>query len=712
MQWPTFIDRTLPYRMHLTKTNFFTLKIPVKAVVVCWLGVLFFVNISHGQQNVRDSLVRLLQKTEANISFNEKDSVHVNLLNQLGENLRFYKADSLLIVAEQAHNQSIAIDYTIGHIEALGNIGDYYSDKGNHQKAIHNYQAALKIAKEKEETALQLAAQNQLANQYTFHGDYAKALEVYLEAIEIADETEHQRMLAVLNENIALLYADQNDYEQALLYFKIVKKLNDEIGDEVFTAYSTSNMADIYADIGNLEYAMYHITNSIAVFEKEELMDWLAFGYEVKGKTYLKQGKYKWAIFWYDQSQALHDKSVEDERSEISLLNGIAEAYMGLQKDDISERHALSALEIASRLKENKGVQKSAEILYKISKKKKDYSNALSYHELFQRLSDTIAKNGSEKNLLMLKTKMNHEQQKKSLIAANEKALTKQKNYVYASLAILLILAMITLLVGRSEKIQKKLNKELHSKKTDLENNEIELRAINQTKDKMFSIIGHDLRGPIGAFQGLLQLLRNEEIEQTEFMKFVPKLRMDIDNISFTLNNLLSWGQTQMNGTITQPSVVSLEHLVKDNMKLLSEIASNKAIKLVNRLSENTLAWSDADQIDIVIRNLMSNALKFTPKNGLVTIDAQEKKGYWEVSVSDTGVGIDQEAQDKIFAQNSNVTTYGTANEKGTGLGLSLCKEMVENNKGTIWVESIPRKGSCFYFTVPIAKKKSLQQAS
>ena len=675
-------------------------------------GILFFVNVSHGQQNVRDSLIRLLQKTEANKSFNEKDSVHVNLLNQLGENLRFYKADSLLLVAEQAHRHSIAIDYTIGHIEALGNIGDYYSDKGNHEKAIQNYQAALKIAKEKNETALLLAAQNQLANQYTFHGDYAKALEVYLQGIEIATETEHKRMLAVLNENIALLYAEQKDYEQALYYFKIVKKLNEEIGDEVFTAYSTSNMASIYADIGNLEYAMYHITNSIAVFEKEELMDWLAFGYEVKGKTYLKQGKYKWAIFWYDQSQALHDNSVEDERSEISLLNGIAEAHMGLQKDDISEKYALSALEISSRLNENNGIQKSAEILYKISKKKKDYLSALNYHELFQRLSDTIAKNGSEKNLLMLKTKMNHEQQKQSLIAANEKALTKQKNYVYASLAILLILAIITLLVGRSEKIQKKLNRELHSKKADLENNEIELRAINQTKDKMFSIIGHDLRGPIGAFQGLLQLLKNGEINQTEFMKFVPKLRMDIDNISFTLNNLLSWGQTQMNGTITQPSVVSLEHLVQDNIKLLSEIASNKAIKLVSRLSENTLAWSDADQIDIVIRNLMSNALKFTPKNGLVTIDAQEKEGYWEVSVSDTGVGIDQEAQDKIFAQNSNVTTYGTDNEKGTGLGLSLCKEMVENNKGSIWVESVPRKGSCFYFTVPTAKKKSLQQAS
>ncbi|TMM57514.1 sensor histidine kinase [Maribacter algarum] len=697
--------------MNLTKINSLSSNNSAKIFFVFILGAFLCSNISNGQQNVRDSIVELLQKNKSNKGLTEKDSVQVDLLNKLGQNLRFYKADSLLRVAEQALNHSKTINYTRGHIVALGNIGDYYSDKGNHEKAIQNYKAALEIANETKKTDLILGAQNQLANQFTFHRDYAQALEEYLTGIEIATDADNKHMLAVLNENIALLYADQRDYEQALVYFKIVKKLNEEIGDEVLTAFTTSNMADTYADMGNLEYAMYHITTSIAVFEKHELMDWLAFGYEVKGKTYLKQGKYKWAIFWYNQSQSLHTKSVEDERSEISLLNGIAEANIGLKKDSISEKYALSALEISSRLNENNGVQKSAEILYRVSKKRGDYINALSYHELFQRLSDTIAKNGSEKNLLMLKTKMNHEQQKKSLIEANEKALAKQKNYVYASLAFLLILAVITLLVRRNEKIQKNLNKELHTKKADLEKNEIELRAINETKDKMFSIIGHDLRGPIGAFQGLLQLLKNGEINQTEFLQFVPKLRTDIDNISFTLNNLLSWGQTQMNGTITQPTVVSLENLVKDNVNLLSEIAGNKSIKMISQLGENTLAWSDADQIDIVIRNLMSNALKFTPKNGMVTIDAKEKSNHWEVSVRDTGVGIDEETRDRIFAKNSNVTTYGTENEKGTGLGLSLCKEMVENNNGTIWVESVLRKGTCFYFTVPKAKK-TFQQAS
>ena len=109
-------------------------------------------------------------------------------------------------------------------------------------------------------------------------------------------------------------------------------------------------------------------------------------------------------------------------------------------------------------------------------------------------------------------------------------------------------------------------------------------------------------------------------METDEFIEFVPKLREDVDHISFTLNNLLSWGHTQMNGAITKPSLMALESLVSENIKLLSEIAKKKSIKIVSELAENTLTWSDSNQIDIVVRNLISNALKFTPQNGMITL--------------------------------------------------------------------------------------------
>lgn len=179
-----------------------------------------------------------------------------------------------------------------------------------------------------------------------------------------------------------------------------------------------------------------------------------------------------------------------------------------------------------------------------------------------------------------------------------------------------------------------------------------------------------------------------------------------MENISFALNNLLSWGQTQLNGVVTKPKRISLDKLVSGNVSLLSEVAAGKSIKIINQLPENPLIWADQNQIDIVIRNLMSNAIKFTPEDGLITIEAEEKRDVWQIMIRDTGIGMNKEIQKKIFTDTTNITTYGTNNERGTGLGLSLCKEMILKNNGEIWVESVLRKGSSFYFTVPKAENR------
>lgn len=692
----------------MVKAYFLTLSSPFKRHLFL-LGVMLFIPIQNkAQQNVKDSLKEQLHIKRSQPSFNTKDTLYIDLINALGNEMRYYNSDSLFKLSKQALDLSISTDYKFGENKALLGLGDYYSDKGTHNKGIIYYKKALSLGKTIKNQELILKSQNNLAGQYGYKGDYAKALIGYLEGIDLAKVYGDSLMLSIMNENIANLYISQKDYVQALEFYKVVKKINQDIGNEIYSAETMSNMASLYADMGQLDYAMYNVNSSITVFEKHGIMDWLAFAYEVKGKTYLKESNFKWAIYWYSQSEMLH-KNLDDDRGRIDLLNGMAEAYFGLKQDDISERYALEAFKVSDKLQFMEGKQKCAKTLYKIHKNKNDFAASLEYHELYQRLSDTLSSNENKKSLTLLETKMEHQKQKHDLIEENRKQLAQQRDYVNASLAILLIFVVITFLVRRSEKIQKILNTELKGKTTDLEKNEQELRDINRTKDKLFSIIGHDLRGPIGAFQGLLKLFKDGDIGQSEFMEYLPKLRHDIDHISFTLNNLLTWGQTQMNGAVTKPSVVGIESMVKDSIHLLSETAQNKSIKLVSQVPTNTMVWSDSDQIDIVIRNLISNALKFTPENGMVTISAQEKGQYWQVSIRDTGIGMDDKTIEKIFAINSNHTTYGTNNEKGTGLGLSLCKEMVEKNGGSIWVESLLRKGSTFYFTVPRAKKSYLK---
>ncbi|MEX0291008.1 MAG: tetratricopeptide repeat protein [Flavobacteriaceae bacterium] len=677
----------------------------VRSYVLLMVILLCNCLIALPQKKERLEIKQRISKLRAQNNFSPKDTVYIDLLTDLAKQMRYYKEDSVLLLAKQAFKHSEEANYKRGQSTALLRYGDYHSDQGDNKTAIDYYTRSWQLAQEIDNLELKLRTINNLAGEYGYQGDYAQALDRYLEGLEIAEASDNKNMLSIINENIANLYAAQKDYQQSLEYFKKVKKINEEISNEVYSAETMSNLASVYADMGELDYAMFNINKSIAVFEKKGIADWLAYAYEIKGKTYLKQEKYKWALYWYDQSNLLH-QDLDDDRGRIDLYAGMAEAYLGQGKDELSQKYALEALEISDEIQFLEGRQKCASTLYKISKNKNDFATALSYHELYQKISDSLSRNENRKSLTMLKVKTEHDNQKLALIEENERALAKQQRYVNIALVILLIFIVITFLVHRGQKIQKKLNVELKSNQEILENRESELSESNETKTKLFSIIGHDLRGPIGALQGLLKMFKEGEISKSDFLEFMPKLHDDVNHISFTLNNLLSWGYTQMNGSVTKPSVVALETLVDENINLLSEIAERKSIKIVSELAANTLTWSDSNQIDIVIRNLISNALKFTPENGMVTIGAEQKKDHWEISVRDTGVGMDKITQDKLFVKNSNITTYGTNNEKGTGLGLSLCKEMVEKNKGTIWVDSILRKGSTFYFTLPKAEKK------
>ncbi len=646
---------------------------------------------------IQDS-IRLISSRSG---FSKQDTIYIDLLNKLGREMRYYNADSLYLLAKQAQKYSKLAKYTRGESYSFLRLGDFYSDLGENDKAINYYTKGLVLAQQVEDNDLALRIMNNLAGENAYKGDYAKALSGYLDGISLAEKVNNKDMLSIMNENIAGLYSSQKDFVQALAYYKKVKKINDEIGNELYQAETMSNLASLYADMGKLDYAMFNVNRSITIFEKHRILDWLAYAYEIKGKVYLKQDNYKWALYWYNQSEMLHKNLVDDDRSKIDLLNGMAKAYLKQGKDSISEKYALEAFEISNRIQFMEGKQICALTLYNINKNKEKFEKALSYHEIYQDISDTLHRNENKRSLTLLKTKTEYEQQKLTLMEENERALAAQQRYVNAALLILLIFIFVTFLVHRNQKIQKKLNTELTAKQAKLEIREIELNESNETKTKLFSIIGHDLRGPIGALQELLKLFSEGEMGQKEFLDFIPKLREDIDHIFFTLNNLLSWGRTQMNGSVTEPTIVPVDNLVTENMNLLTEVAKKKSIELISEVRENTLAWADSNQIDIVIRNLISNALKFTPMGGKVTVNAIDMESCWQVSVRDTGVGMDKITQKKLFDKNANITTYGTNNEKGTGLGLSLCKEMVEKNKGNIWVESSLETGSCFYFTLP-----------
>lgn len=231
------------------------------------------------------------------------------------------------------------------------------------------------------------------------------------------------------------------------------------------------------------------------------------------------------------------------------------------------------------------------------------------------------------------------------------------------------------------------------------------LHEANQTKDRFFSIIAHDLKNPFNIIVLSLETLENQydKISEPERKEMIQSLTQSAYNTLNLLNNLLTWARSQSGKLQFQPDYFLLNPIVSENISLLESQAREKNITLENQLQNKQTAFGDYNMVQTVLRNLLTNAIKFTRNGGHVAVNARETdQKSLLVSVKDTGVGIAPVRLGELFALDSNFSTRGTEQEAGTGLGLILCREFVEKNHGKIWAESAVDEGSTFYFTLPL----------
>ncbi len=247
---------------------------------------------------------------------------------------------------------------------------------------------------------------------------------------------------------------------------------------------------------------------------------------------------------------------------------------------------------------------------------------------------------------------------------------------------------------------------ELEAQKIELKQKSDQLAELNASKDKFFSIISHDLRSPFNALLGFAQLL-SENLERyslDDIRNKVAKIRTSAERLYALLENLLTWSRIQRGAMEYYPESLDLYDVVEDNVDLFMPNAEQKQVRLINSIPQETFIYADYSMLNTVVRNLTSNALKFTSSGDRVELSASRDEQHVEVAVSDTGVGISEDILSQLLRIDTHHTNVGTAGEKGTGLGLTLCKELVEHNGGTIWIESEVGKGTTFRFTVPRAQ--------
>lgn len=239
----------------------------------------------------------------------------------------------------------------------------------------------------------------------------------------------------------------------------------------------------------------------------------------------------------------------------------------------------------------------------------------------------------------------------------------------------------------------------------ELQTKNEQLRELNAGKDKFFSIIAHDLRSPFNALLGFIGLMSSQfdTLPPDKLKDYLAKVRLSAERLYALLENLLTWSRIQRGLVEYTPEMIDLAGIADDIVALFTSSAEHKQIALTSLIRETNLVHADYAMVNTIMRNLVSNALKFTPPGGRITLAAQPNADHVEVAVADTGHGMSLEVIAKLFRIDSQHTTTGTAGETGTGLGLILCHELAQKNGGTIWVESVPGNGTTFRFILPKA---------
>lgn len=249
--------------------------------------------------------------------------------------------------------------------------------------------------------------------------------------------------------------------------------------------------------------------------------------------------------------------------------------------------------------------------------------------------------------------------------------------------------------------------KALKDSNHQLEISRNELQEINRNKDKFFSIIAHDFRGPLNSLTALLQILMKyaESFSKEELKDFGQNMTKSVHNLIDLLDNLLKWSQSQSRQVSYHPQIFPLAEQVHKTISLLEPIASHKNIGILAEVEPCTMVYADIHMINFILRNLLSNAIKFTKKGGLIHLYTRYTDDAVEIALNDNGIGMSTEVMEKLFKINTCFTSNGTENEIGTGLGLILSQEFVQKNGGEIRVESELNKGTTFRFSLPVIRE-------
>jgi signal transduction histidine kinase len=638
--------------------------------------------LAFGQKHSADSLSKLIPTLSG-----EKK---VDAINELADIYYYIDTKKSIEYAEQGLALAKKMNYQKGIAANYGTLGFSYVNVDN-TKAIEYTNKALEIRNRINDKSGQSNSLNMLGVIHYYMGEYLIAFDYHIKALKLREEIGDKFAIATSYNHIALVLIALDNYDEAMESLQKGLKLVYETGDEAGAGIINDNIGRIYVKKKEYGKANQYFRTSLKINQEIGNTKSEANSYFNIAEVYKEMQDTVNAFKHYLLASAIYYR--HDEKNGIANVeNGLAELYYTAGKSQPAIEHAITALKYAKLINSLSNISKASDILQKEYFRLGDLKNAYYYLSLYDSSKDSLI--NADKIIRLSRKEFNYrvEMVKKE----QEGLLERQKLYIYVLLLTVLLLVTIFILIYFSYRQKRKTNNSLN-----LLNEQ--LMESNTTKDRFFSIIAHDLKSPFLGLMGYSQILSEDYslLKEDERKTYISNIHELTKSTYKLLENLLEWSRLQTGKMEFKPEKCNVYEVLSPTIDLLEKTAQNKRIAIKEEIDKRLEVKADIYMLQTVVRNLISNSIKFTKPNGGIFVKAERNDSRIIISVKDDGVGMNKTVVDTLFKIDKTTSTKGTVNEEGTGLGLFLCKEMVDRHKGTIWVESAEGEGSTFFIELP-----------
>lgn len=652
------------------------------------------------------------------LAYESQDTLKVKTSLKLIKSLyNLNDLDRALKYIIESEKLSTNLNYTRGIAEITYYKALIYAEKGDYINAVSGYAKSKELYKQLNDPLGVAKVNNSIGLIEIKRGNYAKGLQYSLAAIKELEKQNLLKDLSLAYSNLANAYYKVNAVEKSIEFNLKASVIQEQLKDTKGLIQSNIQLAELYSHKNENRKAI-EFYEKVLSGPNASIDSLRGSIFPRLGSEYLKFNDFNKASQYLLEGLEINRKT--NNKSGILLsLNSLGELNLQTNRLTIAEQLLFEAGTIAKSTNNKPELLRYYKLMIALDSTNSKFDRAFKWQREYFNLKNTLYNNSDlnfknsdsvdlefnpnfEKNL----TSNNDLEPSSDSYTGTQEEFDKFKLIFYGLLAALAIVSTFLVLIYLKRNSNIKYTQELEEKnlKIELQNEAFleqtkHLENVNNVKDKLFSIVSHDLKDSLSSINGFIDLLKDGSLSREEFDNLIPELSENANNASLLLYNLLNWSKSQMQSLEPKPTLFDVQEVFEDKVRLIEHRMESKGIELIDH-SLRDFAYADRSMFEIVIQNLLANALKFCKNGDTITISNHISNGSCIISIADTGIGISKQNIEKLFKSNS-FTTVGTNNEKGTGLGLSICKELVELNKGKIWVESTVNVGTTFYVQLP-----------